>query len=102
MSNLTPQITALPDRQIEDDLFYLDVRISEWFEMDAFYGDPEGPDPRAAADMDEYNALQAEKDRRIRMNIYVEDPAEPTLEERLGPWGLEWQIEQRERQEGLL
>jgi hypothetical protein len=93
-------LTTIPDRQLADALYWLDVRCAEHLEVDALYGDPEGADPAVLADFDERAAVRAEIARREAAGISIEDPTEPSLEERLEPFGIEWQIEQRERGEG--
>ena len=45
-------------------------------------------------------ALTWEQARREACGEEHVDPSEPTLEERLGPYGIEWEMEQRERMEG--
>lgn len=93
-------LTTIPDRRLAEALFYLDVRCAEHLEVDALYGDPEGADPAVLADFDERAAVRAEIERREAAGIFIEDPEAPSLEERLEPFGIEWQLEQRERREG--
>lgn len=93
-------ITTIPDRQLAETLFYLDARCAEHLEVDALYGDPEGADPAVLGDFAARTEIRAEIERREAAGIFIEDPDAPTLEERLEPFGLEWQIEQRERGEG--
>ena len=75
------------------------MKIAELWEMDAVFGDPDGPDPKVAAVFEARDLIQIESDRRVREGIQVEDPNEPTLEERWAPYGETWQWEQRMRRE---
>ncbi|MGB8878615.1 MAG: hypothetical protein WCD11_19985 [Solirubrobacteraceae bacterium] len=93
-------ITTIPDRQLAEALFYLDARCAEHLEVDALYGDPEGADPAVLGDFAARLEVRAEIERREAAGIFIEDPDAPSLEERLEPFGIEWQIEQRERGEG--
>ena len=93
-------MTTVPDRQLADALFYLDVRIAEHYEVDAVFGDPDGPSPQVQGDFDARRQIRAEVDRRTEFGIQIDDPDEPSFEERHAPYGIEWQIEQRERAEG--
>ena len=93
----TPEIETVPDRLLAESLFYLDVRCAEHLECDALYGDPEGADPRVLADFDSAAEIRAEIARREAAGVFIDDPDAPTLEERLEPFGIEWQLEQRER-----
>ena len=90
---------AEPDRDLADRLFWIDVRLGEHAEVDCM-GGGEYECPRCSADFKAREAILAEQARREAAGIFIEDPDEPTLEERLEPYGLEWQIEQRERMEG--
>jgi hypothetical protein len=99
-------LTTIPDRQLSDWLFYDDVRTAELLEVDGFtcpdaYDDHE-PDTCAfcsalAADRAERDAVRAEIERRERAGVFIDDPNEPSFEERYAPFGLEWQREQDER-----
>lgn len=94
-------LTTIPDRQLADRLFWLDVKIAELYEIDAVYGDEDGPAADVLAVFAERDDLAAERDRRIEQGVApIVDPTEPTLEERLAPYGIEWRLEQRDRQEG--
>lgn len=94
------ELTTTPDRALADALFWLDVRCAEHLEVDALYGDPEGADPAVLADFAERATIRAEIERRLELGITIDDPDAPTLEQRLEPFGLEWELEQRERREG--
>ena len=45
------------------------------------------------ADFDERAAVRAEIERREAAGVFIEDPEAPSLEERLEPFGIEWQID---------
>ena len=91
-------LTTIPDRALEDAAFMLDVKIGELLEIDAVYGDPDGPPAEVVAIFDERDAIRTEIERRVTEGVPpIIDPDEPTLEQRLGPYGIEWEIEQRER-----
>ena len=93
-------LDIVPDRQLADALFYIDVRIGELLEIDGIY-DPDGDITPAAAGLHaDREEIHTEMARRIAAGITIEDPDAPTLEERLEPFGIEWQIEQRERSQG--
>lgn len=110
----TPDLTTIPDRRLADWLFYDDVRRAELSEIDGFYCpglEDEDVDhathvascdycQRLEADAAERRAVEDEVARRAELGISIEDPDEPTLEERLAPFGPEWQREQREREDG--
>jgi methionine synthase II (cobalamin-independent) len=97
---MSDDLTTMPDRQLETAEFYADVRCAEHLEVDALYGDPDGPHPSVAADFEWRAALRDEIARREAAGITIDDPDEPSLEARLEPFGIEWQLEQRERAEG--
>jgi len=103
-------LTTTPDRQLEDWLFYADVRRAEALEVDGLHCAAAEADyddgvahvgcafcAQLDADSAEYAAVKAEINRRLATEIRIDDPNEPTLEERLAPWGIEWELEQRDR-----
>jgi hypothetical protein len=92
-------IRTEPDRSLSEREFRLDVALAQHAEMDCM-GGGEYRCGQCEPNMDAREAIREEVERRKAEGIFVEDPDEPTLEERLGPYGLEWQIEQRERAEG--
>lgn len=91
-------ITAVSDRELADVLFYIDVRRAEHLEIDCEAGGEYVCD-RCEADRVEARAVRAELERREELGLEVVDPDAPTLEERLEPYGIEWELEQRDRQE---
>jgi hypothetical protein len=92
-------LTTMPDRQLQTAEFYADVRCAEHLEVDALYGSDD-PDPAVVADFEWRAQLRDEIARREAEGITIDDPDEPSLEARLEPFGIEWQLEQRERAEG--
>jgi hypothetical protein len=101
-------LTTTPDRQLEDWLFYDDARMAELAEIDGLYCPDDDGDHHhgpatcsfcreAAAHSDLRAAVKAEIARRVELDIRIEDPNEPTFEERHAPYGIEWELEQRER-----
>jgi hypothetical protein len=93
-------LTTMPDRELQTAEFYADVRCAEHLEVDALYGDENGPAPAVAADFAWRAELREEIARREAAGIAIDDPNAETLEQRLAPWGTEWELEQRERTEG--
>jgi hypothetical protein len=103
----TPDLTTTPDRQLADWLFYDDVRRAERAEIDGlgcYAAEDEDHDAatcstcrQLAAAAAERQAVRDEIARREAAGIFIEDPDEPTFEERHAPYGIEWQLEQRER-----
>lgn len=93
-------ITQTPDRDLADALFYIDVRRAEHSEIDCD-GGGEYRCERCEADYVEAREIRAELARREANGVEVVDPDAPTLEERLGPYGIEWELEQRDRQERI-
>lgn len=91
-------IRTEPDRSIGERMIYAEAFLAEHCEMDCGGGGT--PCAGCCARFDFLKAAREEDDRRQAAGITIEDPDEPTLEERLGPYGIEWQIEQRERTEG--
>jgi hypothetical protein len=100
-------LTNTPDRRLADWLFYDDVRIARELELDGLQCpdlDEPGHDTARCGACSELDAAAAERAevkaeiaRREAAGIRVDDPEAPTFEERFEPFGLEWQIEQRER-----
>jgi hypothetical protein len=90
-------LTTMPDRHIVDAMIYAERRLAEHLEMDCM-GGGEYDCPRCSADRDFMRAANAEMKRREEAGILIEDPDEPSFEERHAPWGPEWQLEQRERE----
>lgn len=96
-------LTKVPDRQLGDWLFWDDVRFTEMMEMDALAYIDEDEELQAAetARRAQREAIKAEIERRGELGLYIPEPGELTLEERWAPYGPEWQLEQRERAEGI-
>jgi hypothetical protein len=88
------RFTGESDRALSEHAMRLDARI---IEHDAYCC---CDDPCLVEERVWLRAHTWELDRRAETGEQVVDPNEPTLEERLGPWGLEWELEQREREEG--
>lgn len=84
------------DEDLAQSAFYTDAHI---IEHNAHCCCDEWQDCPAVTDGPYLRALFHEMERRERTGQFNPDPNAPTLEERLGPYGIEWQIEQRERQE---
>ena len=92
-------IRTEPDRSMADREFWLDVKLGEHSEMDCD-GGGEFPCSDCDANHQALREIRAEQGRREQEQIQIEDPNEETLEERLAPFGTEWQLEQQERMEG--
>jgi hypothetical protein len=90
-ARIAAEITTSPDRHIEEWIFMVEVRAAELAEIDGTLSIGKSASLEAHRD---------ERDRRIAEGISIDDPNAETLEERLAPFGTEWQIEQREREEG--
>lgn len=89
-------INTIPDRDLEDAIFYAGHELSEHLEVDC-EGGGEFICPTCDANRETIRTARAEIERRIVNGITVDDPNAETLEERLAPWGTEWQLEQLER-----
>lgn len=87
-----------PDRSIGERVMYAEAFLAEHCEMDC--GDGGEPCSGCCARIDFLAAAKTEEREREARGVTIVDPDEPTLEERLGPYGIEWQIEQQERAEG--
>lgn len=83
---------AYTDRELFDLMFYTDASIIE-HDMHCCCDE----ECEVAPGRRLLRALSHEEDRRVRLGIEVRDDREPTLEERLAPFGIEWELEQRER-----
>lgn len=93
-------ITTTPDRHLSDAEFYAGVSLSEHSEMDC-EGGGEYECPTCTANRATIDAVKAEMARREAEGITIDDPNEPSFEERFAPFGPEWEREQRERMEGI-
>lgn len=83
-----------PDQSMEERAFYCDAAIIEHRNLDA---DPDGPCEGCIEAHHALEEIRQERMRRYWLGIAIDDPAAPTLEERLAPYGIEWELEQRER-----
>ena len=92
-------LTTIPDRALVDSIFYADHELAEHLEIDC-EGGGEFDCPTCTANRDGIRAARAEIDRRRLAGITVDDPHAETLEQRLAPYGTEWELEQRERADG--
>jgi hypothetical protein len=89
-------LTTTPDRALMDAIFYADHDLAQHLEIDC-EGGGEFECPTCTANRETIRLARTEIERRALLGIAVEDPNEPTLEQRLEPYGIEWELEQRER-----
>jgi hypothetical protein len=92
----SPGLGLLPDRELADEEFYAGVTLAQCLEGGCL---GEEGCPTCAAASARQEAATAEIAQRQKIGVTIEDLDAPTLEERLEPYGIEWQIEQREREE---
>lgn len=82
-----------PDRHLQEAEMALEDRLAAHLEIDC-EGGGEYVCDRCTADRAELEAITAELARREAEGIAVDDPSEPTFEERYAPFGPAWQEEQ--------